>query len=131
MHRRPILRSTLTVTFLRGISSFISLGTLLLLANRFGGESPETDGFFLGQVLSYMLATQVARAFSVSLVPVLTRQQIAHGDAHARACLKRFILGFGIWLAVGTVIQLMLAYPLMLLLGRGFTPAQVVTSSHI
>ncbi len=131
IRRRPILRSALTVTSLRGISSFLSLGTLLLLAHRFGGESTETDALFMGRVLSTMLAIQLARAFSVSLVPVLTRQQITHGDPHARTCLFHFIAGFGLWLVAATFLQLALAFPLMRLLGRGFTDAQVFSSSHI
>ena len=131
MRHRPILRSALTVTSLRGISSFLSLGTMLLLAHRFGGESTETDALFMGRVLSTMLAIQLARAFSVSLVPVLTRQQIAHGDTHARTCLLHFFVGFGLWLVAFTLLQLALAFPLMRLLGRGFTPLQVFTSSCI
>ncbi|MEM7673125.1 MAG: lipid II flippase MurJ [Verrucomicrobiota bacterium] len=72
------------VTIIKMSGSLAGFIAILLIARTYGSNDV-TDAFFIGRLLPIIIATQIARALSIALVPVFSRIRDDQGE---EACLK-------------------------------------------
>lgn len=118
-----IVRSSAKVSAVKLVGSLAGLLAVLVVAHRYGSTA-QTDAYFIGRILPVILATQLARAFSIALVPVFGRIQEDAGIAESRRVTGATMTCMAVLLLVGTVVLLALLWPLLQVQAPGFSEAQ-------
>jgi len=70
---RNLVRTSAKITLIKLITSIAAMLAVILVAYRFGVSS-DTDALFLGRILPLLVATQLSRAASITMVPILSKQ---------------------------------------------------------
>ncbi len=115
--RRPLLASSLTITALTVLAR-VAIGVRDLLVAREFGISSNVDAFFIALAVPTLLAVAVSGALQTAVVP---------GEAAFRAAgrpprdlLAPVIRAVSRWLVVVAVAIVVLAWPIVRILGSGF-----------
>lgn len=118
-----VVRSSAKVSAVKLLGSLAGLFAVLVIAHRYGSTA-ETDAYFIGRIIPIIVGTQLARAFSIALVPVFSRIQEQSGLEESRRVTGATITCAAAVLSLGTVLLLCLLGPLLQLQAPGFTPEQ-------
>lgn len=116
--RRGLVKTSAKVTVVKMVSAVIAAFAIILVAYQFG-VSTETDALFMGRILPVMFATQMARAFSISIVPIVTKQLGLNDQARTRDVMGLFLLVMPSTLLVLVLVYNLLATPLINLVAAG------------
>ncbi len=110
----------MAVKMLGGLSGFIAI---LYLARTFGSSS-ETDAYFIGRFIPFILATQLARALLIGLIPVLSRIQTEDGGEACRRATGSTFTVMAIVLPLLSLVLAAVSWPVLHLQAPGFDRQQ-------
>lgn len=125
-----VVRSSAKVSAVKMVGSLAGLLAVLFLAHKYGSTA-ETDTYFIGRIIPVILATQLARAFSIALVPVFARIQVEGGLDESRRATGSAITFTALILVLGTLLLLFLLWPLLQIQAPGFDEAQQIGAWRI
>jgi putative peptidoglycan lipid II flippase len=69
--------------FSKGTARFIRFMLIILIANKFGGQSVEADAYFIIQTLTLLFLTLNDTIFNLTLIPVLMNERVKNGEEEA------------------------------------------------
>lgn len=115
------VKTSAKVTAVKLVTAVVATFAIILIAYQFG-ISPETDALFLGRILPLLIATQMSRAFSVAIVPIVTKQLGLDNVIQTREVMGLFLFVMPLILLVMVAVFNVLATPLINLVAAGLDP---------
>lgn len=115
---RGFVKTSAKVTAVKLVAAVVSAFAIILIAYQFG-VSTETDALFMGRVLPMLIAAQMSRAFSISIVPIVTKQLGLNDQARTRDVMGLFLMVLPSILLVLVLACYLLATPLINLIAAG------------
>lgn len=118
---RQVFTAALTVAAATAVLKLATAGRELVVAHRFG-TSDALDAFIIAILApSFAISVQVA-ALSAAVMPTLIRVAEQDGEAAARRLVQNALVAVCLLLAVLTAALAMLGWPIVQVLGSGFSP---------
>lgn len=113
-----VLRTSLKVTLIKLGGFVFALLSFVFIAHRFG-VGPDTDALFVGRIIPLLIATQIGRAFSVAIVPILSKSLENERLEHSQRIITAFFTSLIPSLAVLALFYYLVAPMLLELVGAG------------
>ncbi|MGB0370605.1 MAG: murein biosynthesis integral membrane protein MurJ [Opitutales bacterium] len=125
-----IVASSLKVTIIKMAGSLAGFIAILLIARKYGSNDV-TDAFFIGRLLPIIIAAQIARALSISLVPVFTRIHSNEGEQACRKAVRSTITAVGGLLLIFTALFAVCSPTILHFQAPGFDEEQYASAFKI